>query len=150
MTPMTNAVRHALWVYQNRDRLSPERLREEGRKLAEHDVFSARRIAAFTGLSLRQTLQSVPPLEYTRGRLEPEALPHIVAICELRDRGEVDHNLIAAALAAGTSTYMLARLTGIPQRSVHRYGQKPTLAPVVSIDAHRERKRLDALREVAA
>lgn len=118
------ALKQARDIHARRSELSKESKLDAAVALGKFGIFSGRHIAAFTGLDPVTVSKLVPNPERNGGRLSPAAIPTIIDIIHAQARSEVDRNLLRRAVELGTSVNFLAKLTGIPQRTVARWVDK--------------------------
>lgn len=88
--------------------------------LAEWGVFSARNVALFTGMKYTDVLEYISNPTRKGGRVTVAAIPHIIRAINLEAQGKFDVAEVRAAVDAGTSLTMFARLTGQPHTSLFR------------------------------
>jgi hypothetical protein len=118
------ALKEARDTYARRDNMSRESKLDAAVALGRYGIFSGRHIAKFTGLDPVVVSKLVPNPERNGGRLSPEAIPTIIEIIHTHNASEIDRNLLKKAVEQGTSVNFLAKLTGIPQRTVARWVDK--------------------------
>lgn len=118
------ALKRARDTYASRETMSRESKVDAAVALGRFGIFSGRHIAKFTGLDPVLVSTLVPNPERNGGRLAPEAIPTIIEIIHAHTRSELDRNLMRKAVEQGTSVNFLAKLTGIPQRTVARWVDK--------------------------
>lgn len=118
------ALKQALRTYECRVTMSKDQKAAAAVTLGKFGIFSGRHIAQFTGLDPVLVSKLVPNPERNGGRLSPEAIPTIIDIIHAHTRSEVDRNMLRQAVELGTSVNFLAKLTGIPQRTVARWVDK--------------------------
>lgn len=99
--------------------------------LAEWGVFSNNQISTFTDVEAAKVGEYSRKTDRTGGSLTGESLAPIIDIIVARTTGDAGsketRNAIASgvrrAVDAGASTRMISRLSGVPQRTVARYGE---------------------------
>lgn len=116
-----DALQQAANYYERRAFLSKEDKYNAIVALAEWHLFSNRQIASFIGASAATVNGVTGKTLRTGGRLKPQALRPVIEVIHMRVRGEIDKPLVRAAVKSGVSVNMLAKLTGIPQRTVARW-----------------------------
>lgn len=122
--PQTTAVEQAIYVHQHRDTMTATALINSLIGLAEWKIFSNRQLSALTGLSTRVVGGYTNKVDNTGGNMPPESLPAVLELIHITQRGEVDIFAAKRALDFGISTRMLAKLTGIPQVTLARWGRR--------------------------
>lgn len=118
------ALKQARDIHARRDTLDKQARIDAAIELGGYGIFSGRHISTFTGLDPVTVSKLVPNPERNGGRLSPDAIPTIIEIIRAHARSEVDRNLLRKAVEQGTSVNFLAKLTGIPQRTVARWVDK--------------------------
>lgn len=119
------ALTEALSIHRAQHDLDRDERQAAAVRLAEHRLWSNRQIADIVGLP-RHVVDSVARRpERTGGRFVPEALEPSLELLRKRLNGEIDKDLAASVVALGVSTSFLARLTGIPQRTIARAAGMP-------------------------
>lgn len=118
------AVLHAINVYDERNYAGRETLTNEARSLAEWGLFSNAHISAITGLRIGIVNGITGKTDHTGGRFHPDALENVAEIIRQEIRSERDPVLVAATLEMGVSSHFLARMTGLPQRTLARWGKR--------------------------
>lgn len=118
------ALKEARDVHSRRGGLDRQQKADAAVSLAEWGIYSNRHIAKFVGLAPATVNGLVPKTERTGGRLEPEALQPTIDVLLMRIRGEVDNDKVRVAIAAGVSVNFLAKLAGIPQRTLARMAER--------------------------
>lgn len=88
--------------------------------LAEWGVFSARNVALFTGMRYADVLEYINNPTRKGGRVAVAAVPYIIRAINLEAQGKFDANVVRAAIDAGASLTMFARLTGQPHTTLLR------------------------------
>lgn len=124
---MTNhaALTQARDTWRGRANLDKQGKFDAAVALGEWGLFSNRHIAKFTGLSPATVNALITKPERTGGRLEPEALEPVIEVLHMRVRGEIDNAKVRTAIEAGVSVNFLAKLAGIPQRTLARIAERP-------------------------
>lgn len=118
------ALKRAHDIHEHKAEMSRETRIDAAVELGNFGIFSGRHISTFTGLDPVLVSKLVPNPDRNGGRLTPEAIPTIIDIIHAHNRSEIDRNLLRKAVEKGTSVNFLAKLTGIPQRTVARWVDK--------------------------
>lgn len=118
------ALKQARDIHARKENLDKQGKVDAAVALGEWGIFSGRHISTFTGLDPVLVSKLVPNPERNGGRLTPEAIPTIIEIIQAHNRSELDRNLMRKAVEQGASVNFLAKLTGIPQRTVARWVDK--------------------------
>ena len=118
-----NALDEAHFVYSNLAILGPEQRREAAVSLSEYGIFSRRGIASLTGLTMREVASVVNKTDRTGGKIVPDALGDVIALRDLRERGEMDVFLARRVLGQMSAAFV-SRLTGIPAATLTRWKMK--------------------------
>lgn len=123
MTDFHRAVEDAIFIHAHKAWLTRPERAQKATELGEWRCFSNRHIAAFTGLFPAEVGILTQKTDTTGGTLKPESLPYVLEVIELERRGEVNFSAVKAAIDAGCSSTMLARLTGRPQTTLSRHAR---------------------------
>lgn len=117
-----SGIRPRTWIAEQIDRLAREK------------NWSPSQIAAIVGYAPQTVRKRIGPLESKPegGKLDPAALDILLALMG-NVNAEQQGNLLTAAIATGTSTRLIARVTGIPLGTV-LYRQR--LAKKENADEH--------------
>jgi hypothetical protein len=123
---MTNleAVRQAKYHFEHKANYTKQTRIDAVIELAEWLLFSNRQIASFTGMRSHEVAAYTGKTDRTGGNLAGESLGLVIDLIHTTHRGEVSYPLTAKAVAAGASTRMISRLTGLAQRTVARWALK--------------------------
>jgi hypothetical protein len=120
VTHATTALEQALYYYDRREALDKQARYDAAVALGAFGIFSARQIAGFVGISHQQASALIGKKDRTGGRLNPLALRPLLEISQQWAREELDNASVVAALDAGVSTWLAARLSGIPRSTLMR------------------------------
>lgn len=120
MTHYLAALEQARRAFENRDQFDKQTKIDFVTALIEWGVFSDRQIAAIVGIRPQDVHELSKKTDHTGGAFTPEAIPLIIDVIHRTARDEANARAIALAIDAGVSTRMLAKLTGIAQRTVSR------------------------------
>ena len=118
-----DAIRQAKWAFDHKGTATKEDTVNRVVELAEWRLFSNSQITTFTGMLPRDVGIYTGKTDRTGGRLEGEALGLILDVIAIKAQNEVDDSAIKKALE-GTSSVMLARLTGIPKTTINRWARR--------------------------
>jgi hypothetical protein len=122
------ALKEARDTFALRNKLDRQQKVDAAVSLGEWGIFSNRNIAKFAGLDPSVVNGVLSNPARNGGRLTPEALPTLIEIIHTRIRGEINTNLVRLAVQQGVSVNYLAKLTGLPQRTVARWVDKDLAA----------------------
>jgi hypothetical protein len=121
---MTTALEQALDFYRRHKDMDRQARFDAAVALGEWGVFSARNIADIVGLPKNVVPALIGKKSRDGGKLNPAALEHIAEVARLWRRGEVDVFATKRAIDAGTTTWVMARLTGISRSQIRRQYEK--------------------------
>ena len=111
-------LREALVFYRRREVMDlPE---QEGAidRLSRHRLWSMSQIGSIIGRTRAFVARRMDKSDMTGGKFNPQTIPDLLELIELKDRGEEPAELMRKISDAGTSGYMISRLTGIPLSTV--------------------------------
>jgi hypothetical protein len=121
---MTTALEQALDFHKRHKDMDRQARFDAAVALGEWGVFSARNIADIVGLPKNVVPALIGKKSRDGGKLNPAALEHIAEVARLWRRGEVDVFATKRAIDAGTTTWVVARLTGISRSQIRRQYEK--------------------------
>lgn len=124
MNPMQRleVISTAIWLRDNADQISRDRLIEKLSHLSEFGLLSNRQLAKIVKGKISHTTiaRHTGKSTKTGGALSPDALEDILEALLSHDKKNIDYDAIGKAIKKGTSQNMITKLTGISQSSISR------------------------------
>ena len=125
-------VRRAWSLYGQKGTMGQLEKEAAVRQLSDSGLFSSRQLMAISGLTFRQVSAIAKKRTSEGGRFNPDSLGPILDIYHSQHRSEHDVFLYLKAVEPGgddvfaptTSALMVARLLGMPRRTVSDYVRK--------------------------
>jgi hypothetical protein len=121
MTAPIAPIKQALYHFEHKANYNRQQKFDASVELAEWGVYSNTQISRFTGLGVADVGALSGKTDRTGGNLPGEALPTLLAIVINLANGEESKTLVRQAVELGASTRMVAKLTGMNQRTVARW-----------------------------
>lgn len=121
MTALT-AAEQALYHFEHHSRYDDQQRVDAVQELADWGLFSNEQIARFTGMNAHKVAGFTGKTDRTGGNLTGESLVPIIALINANANNEVDRGNVRDAMELGASTRMIAKLAGMNQRTVARWG----------------------------
>lgn len=90
-------------------------------ELGELHVFSGRQISVIVSLPHTEVSKLISKADKTGGKITIAALRPLLRVAQLRRLGEVDVFAVKEARDAGVSSWLAAKLTGVPRRTLDRW-----------------------------
>lgn len=117
-----SVVNQAMWLRDNCEKYSEEKLEPVIIELAEHGVFSNRNLSKLVKhrISHVKIGKLTNKTSKSGGALAPESLEDIRDVLFSRLRGDIDYDAIARAVRAGTSQNVIHKLSGVSQSTISR------------------------------
>ena len=119
---MIDALHQAHYAFTHRDTMDRQARVDAAVELGEWGVWSNRHVATLTGLRPAFVNELTGKRDKSGGNMNPERLGDVIEVAEARARGEEVKDRVVALLGEGFSSGMLARLTGVPQSTIARWG----------------------------